>query len=189
MGLYKYVNSAWKKQDHNFMLMHKKRLAEWRKQDSTVRIEKPTRIDRARSVGYRAKPGVIIVRQRVERGGRKRPSIRSGRRTAHSYQGKILSKNYQRIAEERAHEKYKNCEVLNSYFVGEDGIYRWYEVILLDRTHPAIMSDPIYKNIIDKGRAERGLTSAGKKSRGLRNKGLGAEKIRPSIRANSGRGN
>jgi len=189
MGLYKYVNSTWKKQDHDFVQMQRKRLAEWRKQDATVRIDKPTRIDRARSIGYRAKQGVIIVRQRVDRGGRQRPTIRSGRRTAHNYQRKILAKNYQQIAEERANEKYKNCEVLNSYFVGEDGIYRWYEVILLDRTHPTIASDPIYRNVIDKGRAQRGLTSAGKKARGLRNKGKGAEKVRPSIRSHSGRGN
>lgn len=189
MGLYKYVNSAWKKQDNEFVLMQRKRLVEWRKQDTTVRIERPTRIDRARSVGYKAKQGIILVRQRVDRGGRQRPTIRSGRRSAHSFQVKILSKNYQQIAEERANEKFKNCEVLNSYFVGEDGINKWYEVILLDRTHPAITADPVFRTIVTKGRAQRGLTSAAKKSRGLRNKGRGSEKIRPSIRANSGRGN
>lgn len=190
MGLYKYVNSTWKKQDHNFVLMQRKRLTEWRRQDSTVRIEKPTRIDKARSVGYKAKQGIIVVRQRVDRGGRSRPTIRSGRRTAHSFQNKILSKNYQQIAEERANDKFKNCEVLNSYFVGEDGVHRWYEIILIDRTHPAITSDPAYSNVAkQKGRANRGLTSAARKSRGLRNKGIGAEKIRPSINAHSGRGN
>ncbi|MCD6222908.1 MAG: 50S ribosomal protein L15e, partial [Thermoplasmata archaeon] len=36
----------------------------------------------------------------------------------------------------------------------------------------------------DRGRAFRGKTSAGKKGRGLRNKGKGAEKARPSVRAN-----
>ncbi len=41
------------------------------------------------------------------------------------------------------------------------------------------------KNIAKKkGRAFRGLTSAGRKSRGLRRKGKGAEKVRPSLRAN-----
>lgn len=189
MGLYKYVSSVWKKQDHEFVAMQRKRLTEWRNEETTVRIERPTRIDRARSVGYKAKQGIILVRQRVDRGGRQRPTIRSGRRSAHSFQKKILSKNYQQIAEERANAKYKNCEVLNSYFVGEDGIHKWYEVILLDRTHPAITADPVYSQIVSKGRAFRGLTSAARKSRGLRNKGLGAEKIRPSIRAKSGRGN
>ena len=39
-----------------------------------------------------------------------------------------------------------------------------------------------------KGRAERGKTSAGKRGRGLHNKGKGAEKLRPSLKANKNRG-
>jgi len=164
--LYKHVKETWKKQDHDFLQMHRKRLAEWRKENTTVRIERPTRIDRARSLGYRAKQGIIVVRQRVNRGGRQRPTIRSGRRTSHNFQRKILDKSYQQIAEERANDKYKNCEVLNSYFVGEDAIYRWYEVILIDRDHPVVVSDPLLKSLANmKGRANRGLTSAGRKSR------------------------
>lgn len=190
MGLYKYVKEAWKKPSHELEQMHRKRLTLWRSENTSTRIDHPTRIDKARSLGYRAKQGIIVVRQRVERGGRQRPSIRSGRRSAHNYQKKILSKNYQQIAEERANDKFKNCEVLNSYFVGQDAIYEWYEVILVDRSSPVVLADPIYKNIASqKGRSYRGLTSAGRKSRGLRNKGLGAEKIRPSNRANSGHAN
>lgn len=187
MGLYKQLKNT-SETEEGFSIQ-KKRLTDWRSEDTSVRIDRPTKLDRARSLGYRAKQGIILVRQRVDRGGRKRPSIRAGRRTAHNYQRKNLSKNYQQIAEERANQKFKNCEVLNSYLAGKDGLYYWYEVILIDRTHPAIVSDPIYSKITDKGRAQRGLTSAGRRGRGLRNKGLGAEKIRPSIRAKSGRGN
>ena len=190
MGLYKYVKDAWKNQDEAFNQLQRKRLVEWRDQDSSVRIDKPTRIDRARSLGYRAKQGVIIVRQRVMRGGRQRPSIRSGRRTSHNYQQKNVNKNYQQIAEERANQNYTNCEVLNSYFVGEDAIYKWFEVILLDKTNPSVMADPVYKTIaMQRGRSYRGLTSAARKARGLRRKGFGAEKIRPSNKANSGHAN
>jgi large subunit ribosomal protein L15e len=190
MGLYKHVKETWQNQNHDFLIMQRKRLTEWRKEDSTVRIERPTRIDKARSLGYRAKQGILVVRQRVDRGGRMRPAIRSGRRTAHNYQKKILNKSYQQIAEERANAKFKNCEVLNSYFVGEDAIYRWYEIILVDRDHPAILEDKQLVYIaLQKGRASRGITSSGRKSRGLRNKGLGAEKVRPSIKAHDGRGN
>lgn len=190
MGLYKYVRQSWKKQDHEFLVMHRKRLAEWRRQDTTVRIDRPTRIDKARSLGYKAKQGIILIRQRVDRGGRMRPSIRSGRRTAHNYQSKVLSKNYQQIAEERANEHYKNCEVLNSYFVGEDAVYRWYEVILIDRNHPSMLANKQLSGIaLQRGRASRGITSAGKKGRGLMNKGLGSEKVRPSIKAHEGKGN
>lgn len=190
MGLYNNVKKAWKTSTPEFKEMHRKRMTEWRAQDATVRIEKPTRIDKARAVGYRAKQGVIIVRQRVDRGGRMRPNITGGRRTAHNYQQKNLAKSYQSVAEERANSKYKNCEVLNSYFVGKDGISYWYEVILLDRTSPVIQNDEVYHSIITQTkRVYRGITSAARKSRGLRGKGFGYEKSRPSNKAAGGHAN
>jgi large subunit ribosomal protein L15e len=93
----------------------------------------------------------------------------------------ILDKNYQQVAEERVSRKYTNCEVLNSYPVAKDGLYAWYEVILVDWAHPSISADERVGWIGDqRGRAERGLTSAGKKARGLRSTGQGSEKLRPS---------
>ena len=82
-----------------------------------------------------------------------------------------LNPTYQLIAEQRASKKYPNCEVLNSYYVAEDGIYYWYEIIFVDKAHPQIIAD---KNINwissnkNRNRAGRGLTSAGHKTRGLR---------------------
>ena len=179
--MYKYIRNTWKKPRKNLGELWSKRLIEWRKEPTTIRIERPTRLDRARSIGYKSKQGFIIVRQRISRGGRQRPQIRKGRRSKHYGRKKIVDKNYQQVAEERASKKYPNCEVLNSYYVGEDGLHFWYEVILVDRAHPQILAD---KNIAwiyaKKGRAQRGLTSAGRKSRGLRHKGKGAEKLRPS---------
>ena len=99
---------------------------------------------------------------------------------------KVVGKNYQWIAEERANRKFPNLEVLNSYYVGEDGKYYWYEVILVDPQAPEIKADKELNWICSgkhRGRVFRGLTSAAKKSRGLRKKGKGAEKIRPSLRA------
>ena len=97
----------------------------------------------------------------------------------------ILRKNYQLIAEERVSKKYRNCEVLNSYEVGNDGKNYWFEIILVERNHPNIVKQSQYAGIAKKqGRANRGLTSAGRKVRGLRHKGKGAEKARPSRRAN-----
>jgi large subunit ribosomal protein L15e len=96
-----------------------------------------------------------------------------------------MAKSIQRIAEERTAKRYPNLEVLNSYYVGEDGKYKYYEVILVDPAHPVIKSDTKINWILSqKGRVYRGLTSAGKKGRGLLNKGKGAEKVRPSRRAN-----
>jgi large subunit ribosomal protein L15e len=89
-----------------------------------------------------------------------------------------VAKNMRLIAEERAARKFPNLEVLNSYWVWEDGRFKWYEVIMVD---PAILPDhPIADQT---GRAFRGITSAGREVRGLRNRGLGAEKFRPSRNA------
>jgi len=179
MGLYKHVRELWKKPKKNLGKVQRQRLILWRKQPATIRIDKPTRIDRARSLGYKAKQGFIIIRQRVKRGGRMRPKPAGGRRPKRAGRKKVVKKNYQWIAEERAVKKYTNCEVLNSYYVGQDGKHYWYEVILIDRDHPNIKKDAHLRRITkQRGRVHRGLTSAGKKSRGLRRKGKGAEKIR-----------
>ena len=52
-----------------------------------------------------------------------------------------MAKNIQRIAEERTAKHYPNMEVLNSYWVGEDGKHKYYEIILVDPFHPVILSD------------------------------------------------
>jgi len=177
MGLYKYLRQAWKKPNEEHEAVQKQRLILWRKQPVTVRTVYPTRVDRARSLGYKAKQGFIIVRQRVDRGGRMRSSDRGGRRPKAARRLKILDKNYQQIAEERAVYNYSNCEVLNSYYAGEDGKHYWYEVILIDRAHPNIQNDPELRRVAaQRGRVFRGLTSAGKRSRGVRLKGKGSEK-------------
>lgn len=177
--MYKHIKKLWKKPKENEN--YKKYLYNWRRQPSIIRVDKPTRLDRARNLGYRAKEGVIVVRVKVIRSGRKKKQQKAGRRSKRASRRKDLDINYRNVCERRASRRYKNCEVLNSYWVGKDKRHYYYEVILLDREHPVIKNDEHYSKIIkQKDRAKRGLTSAGKKSRGLRNKGVGAEKIRPS---------
>lgn len=184
MAVYKYIRNLWKQPKKNLGEVWKDRLILWRKEPSTTRVERPTRLDKARSLGYKAKPGIIVVRQRVLRGGRKRPDIAGGRRPKHNRDRLVLDANYQSVAEQRANKKYPNCEVLNSYYVAKDGKYYWYEIIMIDKAHPQMLSDKNYNwAAYTKGRAYRGLTSAGKRSRGLLNKGKGAEKLRPSKNA------
>ncbi len=191
-GLYHYLREAWKRPDTSFGSPQWKRLIEWRNGPSIVRVPRPTRPDRARSLGYKAKQGFIVVRVRVRRGGLRKPRPRKGRKPSKMGVLKItMRKSLQRIAEERAARKFPNLEVLNSYWVGQDGQYKYYEVIMVDPHHPAIKSDPEINWICSnkhRGRAFRGLTSAGKKGRGLRNRGKGAEKVRPSLSANKRQG-
>ena len=177
---YKYIAEAWKKPDKSYvtdLMWH--RAIIWRKQHSIVRIERPTRLDRARNLGYKAKQGIVLARVRVRRSGFRKTRPTGGRRQKRLGVNKIkLSKNMRLIAEERAARKFPNLEVLNSYWVWEDGRFKWYEIIMVD---PAILPDhPIADQT---GRAFRGITSAGREVRGLRNRGLGAEKFRPSRNA------
>ncbi len=188
MGAYKYIRDFWaEKKSEIFQLLMKQRVMEWRRQPAVVRIERPTNLWRARVLGWRPKQGFILVRVRVRKGGQRKPRPRSGRKTKSlGVTGHTVRKSLQWIAEERAARKYRNCEVLNSYWVGEDGQYVYYEVILVERDNPVIKKDKVIAWITEKqhrGRVFRGLTSAGKKARGLRNKGRGAEKVRPSRRA------
>ncbi len=180
---YKYISKAWEKPDTSFvkeLMWH--RLIEWRKQPAAVRIKKPTRLDRARKLGYKAKQGFVIVRVRVRRGGLNRPRPRSGRKPRRMGVTKYKpAKSMKLIAEERAARKFPNLEVLSSYWVGEDGRYKWHEIIMVDPAHPVIQADKDINWICEKSqrkRVFRGLTSAGKKVRGLRHKGTGAEKVR-----------
>src|SRR3989338_8083259 len=190
MGMYKYIREAWKKPTEDYHKLMQERVIKWRREPATIRIERPTRIDRARSLGYKEKPGFVVVRQRVDRGGRQRPQIRHARRPKAMGRRKDLTINYQAVAESRAARKYLNCEVLNSYYAAEDGLHYWYEIILVDRANPSIIADSNINWIAGhRGRAARGMTSAGRKGRGLRHKGKGAEKVRPSLRAHSRKGN
>ena len=181
MGLYQHLRKTWLNRDPSIM---RQRLIQWRKEDAIVRIDHATRLDRARSLGYKAKPGFVLVRVRLPRGGRKREQYRAGRKSRSYGRSKIVNLNYQTVAEQRANKKYPNCEVLNSYYVAKDGISYWFEIILIDRAHPQVLASTVLRSIAaQRGRVYRGLTSSGKKSRGHRRKGKGAEKMRPSLRA------
>jgi len=192
-SMYGYVRDAWKKPEKTGVkALLWSRLQKWRLEGTVVRVEHPTRIDRARTLGYKAKQGILIARVKVHRGGRRKSRYVRGRRTAHmGMRHKTPAKSLKRIAEERASRKFPNMEALNSYWVGEDGKNRWYEVILIDGHHPAIRADPHLswiKNPVHRGRAERGKTSAGRKGRGMQTKGIGTEKTRPSIRSHANKG-
>ena len=194
MGLHKHVGEAWKNPKEGIPSRYRiDRMATWRKEPVFKRIKKPTRIDAARRVGYKAKQGVVIVRTRVRRGGLRKGKIHMKRKPSKAGIKKItMGQSIQRIAEERSATRYPNLEVLNSYWVGEDGKNKFYEVIMIDPEHPVIKADKnmgwVSSGSSHRGRAFRGKTGAGKRGRGLLNKGKGAEKLRPSLKANKNRG-
>ncbi|MGC2035244.1 MAG: 50S ribosomal protein L15e [Thermoplasmata archaeon] len=182
---YSYIRDAFQQTmgDEGATLRHE-RLLTWRRDHTVTRIAHPTRLDRAHALGWRAKTGFLLVRVRVRRGGQRKRAIIAGRRPKHKGILRMtLNKSVQQIAEERAQKHYPNLEVLNSYWVGEDGKEKFFEVVLVDPVAPQILADPRISWIADpvhKGRVYRGLTRAGRDSRGLRNKGKGTERMRPS---------
>ncbi len=192
-SFYGYIRDAWNSPGSGYVgELRQQRLKAWRGQGTVERIERPTRLDRARSLGYKAKQGITIVRVKVRRGSLRKSRYIRNRRTKHQgMRRQAPGKSLQRIAEERASRRHPNMEALNSYWVGEDGKQKWFEVILIDPHHPVILADKDLNWIALKGhrgRAERGLTRAGVVGRGMSKKGKGTEKTRPSIRANAGKG-
>ncbi|MBI4393806.1 MAG: 50S ribosomal protein L15e [Euryarchaeota archaeon] len=187
-SFYSYIGELWHKpRAGTLRALTFERLVEWRRQPVVTRVERPTRLDRARALGYKAKQGYVMVRTRVRRGSLRKKRHQRGRKPSNAGVLKItMGKSIQRIAEERVSRKYPNLEVLNSYWVGEDGRHKFYEVILVDPQHPVIINDPKINWICDPSshnRVLRGKTSAGQKGRGLRVRGKGGEHVRPSIRA------
>src|SRR3989475_3366291 len=170
-NLYAFVKQAWKSPRTGVVKeTHFQRMVEWRRGNAFVRVERPTRIDRARELGYRAKQGYVVVRARVRRGGRRRPRPMGGRHPKRRGLVKItMAKSIQRIAEERTAKHYPNMEILNSYWVGEDGMHKYYEVILVDPNHPAIRNDPKINwicNPANRGRVFRGRRPRGRRAAG-----------------------
>ncbi len=184
-SVYSHIKEAWRDPDDGAVAeLQWQRKQEWRDQGAIERIERPTRLDKARELGYKAKQGVVLARVSVRKGTARKSRFTAGRRTKRQGVNRIgRKKNLQRIAEERATRKFRNLRVLNSYWVGEDGSQKWFEVILLDPHHPAIENDDDLNWICEdehQNRALRGLTGAGDRGRGLRKRGKGSEHSRPS---------
>jgi large subunit ribosomal protein L15e len=162
---------------------------EFRQMPAIHRAPKPTRTDKARKLGYKAKQGYLIYRVRVKRGGRKRrvaKGIVYGKPVNCGINKFKATRNLRNIAEERVGRKCGSLRVLNSYWVTADAVHKWFEVIMVDPMHKCIRDDSrinwICKNTM-KHRELRGLTAAGRQARGLFTKGKGASKLRPSKRA------
>jgi len=191
MGAYKYLEELWKKKQSdvlNFIL--RVRTWEYRQLPVLHRANRPSRPDKARRLGFKAKQGFVVYRIRIRRGGRKRPvskGIVYGKPASQGIVKLKPTRSLRATAEERVGRALSELRVLNSYWVAQDGTHKYFEVILVDPFHNAIRNDPRINwicNPVHKHREIRGLTSAGKKSRGLRVKGNKAKNLRPSRRGN-----
>jgi large subunit ribosomal protein L15e len=136
---YSHLSQQWREQTPELKEWLRVSVIDWRREPVVKRIPYPTRLDRARRLGYKAKQGIVVVRVRIRRGGAKKPRPVSGRRQKAMGVTKFTrGLSLQRIAEKRAGKKYVNMTILNSYYLHSDGIHHWYEVILADKNHPAL---------------------------------------------------
>jgi large subunit ribosomal protein L15e len=131
------------------------RVIGWRKQNAITRIDRPSRLQRARrlgykakqGLGYKAKQGIVVVRMRVGTGGMRKQRPRGGRRPKHLGVTRIKADdNMKTVADRRVLERYPNMKLLGSYFVYKDGMHYWFEVILADPQHPRIAQDRELRN-------------------------------------------
>ncbi len=124
----------------------------WRKETAVTRIDKPTRLDRARRLGYKAKQGIVVVRMRVGVGGMRKQRPRGGRRPKHLGVVRIKADvSMKQVAENRILTRYPNMKLLGSYFLYKDGMHLWFEIILADPDHPRISKDKeLRKRLIPK---------------------------------------
>ncbi len=174
MGAYKYIEELYKKKQTDVMrFIMRVRAWEFRQLNVIHRASRPSRPDKARRLGYKAKQGIVVYRVRVRRGGRKKQVRKGqvmGKPATHGVNQLKPVRSLRCIAEERVGRKCPNLRVLNSYWVNQDSTYKFFEVILVDPSHKAIRRDPRYNWICAstmKHRENRGLTSAGRKSRGI----------------------
>jgi large subunit ribosomal protein L15e len=189
MGAYKYLQELWrKKQSDVVRFIMRIRCWEYRQLASIQKVSRPSRLDKARALGFKQKQGYVVYRCAIRRGGRKRCVHKGAVHGKPVHQGirkQKKARSHRNVAEERVGRRCTNLRVLNSYWVGQDAAVKFFEVILVDPTHNAIKRDPRINWVCSEKhnrREIRGLTSAGKKYRGLRQKGHRAHNVRPSRR-------
>lgn len=190
MGASRYLQGLWNKKQSDVMrFLLRVRTWEYRHMPVVHRCTQPTRPDKAHRLGYKAKQGFVIFRSRVRRGDRKKrvaKGIVYGKPTHQGVRKQKSSSNLKVLAEQRVGRRVAgNLRVLNSYWVGQDALFKYYEVILVDPMHTAIRNDPKINFICNpqhKHRECRGVTAAGRRSRGLLKKGSHVSRQRPSRR-------
>merc|ERR1711934_909828 len=142
MGAYKYLQELWrKKQSDVLRFVLRVRSCEYRQLPVIHKATKPSRLDKARALGYKAKQGYVIYRIRIRRGGRKRAvhkGIVYGKPVHLGIRKLKAARSLRSVAEERVGRKCSNMRVLNSYWVGQDASFKFFEVILVDPSHKAI---------------------------------------------------
>lgn len=130
MNGYKHVLKSFQKSLKERSDALKKRIHDWREEPTVIRVEKPSNIARARSAGFKAKHDYVIARVRVKKGKLVRRAPKQGRKPGRNRKTQSSGMGLKRIAEIKAGLKFPNFNIVNSYLAGEDGQFKFFEVVL-----------------------------------------------------------
>lgn len=89
---------------------------EYRQQNVVARISRPSRPDKARRLGYKAKQGYVVYRVRVRRGNRKKQAAKGatfGKPTNQGVNQLKFQRSLRNVAEERVARRCGGLRVLN----------------------------------------------------------------------------
>lgn len=130
MGAYKYIEELYKRKQSDLMrFLLRVRCWQYRQLTSIHRASRPTRPDKARRLGYKAKQGFVIYRVRIRRGGRKRPvskGITGGKPAGHGIFSLKFQRSLRSKAEERVGRKCGGLRVVNSYWIAQDSTFKYF---------------------------------------------------------------
>lgn len=125
----KYVRASFAQSAKERSESYTLRLRKWRKGPVVVRMDNPTNPIRARELGYKATKQYCTAVVRIRRGRhvRRQPDLgrKPGRNRKRVEPGRALIW----YATNRAARKFTNLTPINAYWVGEDGVYKYFEVI------------------------------------------------------------
>ncbi len=155
MGMAKYVRASFAQSAKERSESYTLRLRKWRKGPVVVRMEGPTNPIRARELGYKASKQFCIAVVRIRRGRhvRRQPDLgrKPGRNRKRVEPGRALIW----YATNRAARKFTNLTPVNAYWVGEDGVYKYFEVIFRnDNDHTPLHPTKTYVQPEPKGQSD-----------------------------------
>jgi len=129
MGMAKYVRASFAQSAKERSESYTLRLRKWRKGPVVVRQENPTNPIRARELGYKATKDFCVAVVRIRRGRHVRRQPDLGRKPGRNRKRVEPGRALMWYATNRAARKFTNLTPINAYWVGEDGVYKYFEVI------------------------------------------------------------
>uniref|UniRef100_M3Y4Z9 Ribosomal protein L15 n=1 Tax=Mustela putorius furo TaxID=9669 RepID=M3Y4Z9_MUSPF len=164
-GRLKYIQELWRKKQsgvmHFLLRVHCWQYPQLCRAPPHAANSPPKPADKAHGLGPKAKQGYVIYQ--IHHSGPKRLRPRASP-SHHGANQLRFPRSLQWAAEEPTGCHCGSLRVLNSYWVGKDSRYKFFEVILIDPFHKAMRRNPDTKSA-HKHRMTQGLTSAGHQSR------------------------